>query len=293
MLETYEYHRPADLEEACRLLEDLPQPQLLAGGTDLLYDIDAGLRKAQHVVSLQDVRELQGIDEADDHVAIGAGCTAREIHASPIIEKRFPEIAEMVVTFASPQIRTRATVAGNICSAVPCGDFPVILMALGASIELVSAAARRKVALADFFTGPRETLRKKNELLARILVPVKQPRSGSCFMKYQRRASNSLAVASVASFVRIDGGLCREARVVLGAVAPIPLLAKTAGAALVGQRWNEDTVARAAGMARDDAQPITDVRGTEKFRRHLVHVLTGRTLRRAAERAGALTNAGA
>jgi carbon-monoxide dehydrogenase medium subunit len=285
MLKTYEYHRPVDLEEACRLLEDLPEPQLLAGGTDLLYDIDAGVRNAQHVVSLQDVRELQNIEEAEDHVAIGAGCTAREVQTSPVIERRFPEITEMVVTFASPQVRTRATVAGNICSAVPCGDFPVILMALGASVELVSAKATRKVALADFFTGPRETLRKRNELLARILVPVKRPGTGSCFMKYQRRASNSRAVASVASYVRINGGACREARVVLGAVAPVPLLAKTAGAALVGQELNADTVARAAAMARDEAQPITDVRASDDFRRHLVYVLAERTLRRAAERA--------
>jgi len=281
MPRTYEYHRPADLVQACRLLEDLPEPQLLAGGTDLLYDIDAGVRDAQHVVSLQDVSELGGIEETNDHVSIGAGCTAREVHLSAVIEKLFPEITDMVVTFASPQIRTRATVAGNICSAVPCGDFPVILIALGASVELMSAKATRKVALADFFTGPRETLREKNELLARILVPKRQPGSGACFMKYQRRASNSLAVTSVASYLRIEGGVCSEARVVLGAVAPTPLLAKTAGASLVGQAVNDDTVAVAAGKARDEAQPIADVRGSDDFRRHLVFVLAERTLKRA------------
>jgi carbon-monoxide dehydrogenase medium subunit len=287
MLKTYEYHRPANLGEACRLLDDLPEPQLLAGGTDLLYDIDAGVRDARHVVSLQDVRELGGIEEAGDHVSIGAGCTAREVHSSSVIEKLFPEITEMVVTFASPQIRTRATVAGNICSAVPCGDFPVILMALGASVELMSSKATRNVALADFFTGPRETLREKNELLTRILVPRKPPGSGACFMKYQRRASNSLAVASVASYLQVEGDLCGEARIVLGAVAPIPLLTQTAGASLVGHAVTDETVALAAGKARDEAQPIADVRSSDDFRRHLVYVFTERTLKRVSEQINA------
>jgi carbon-monoxide dehydrogenase medium subunit len=104
-------------------------------------------------------------------------------------------------------------------------------------------------------------------------------------MKYQRRASNSLAVASVASYLRVEGGLCREARIVLGAVAPIPLLTQTAGVSLVGQTVNDDTVELAAGKARDEAQPIADVRSSDDFRRHLVYVFAERTLKRANEQA--------
>jgi carbon-monoxide dehydrogenase medium subunit len=281
MLHTYEYHRPVSLEEACRLLEELPEPRVLAGGTDLLFDIEAGLRRAEHVVSLQDVRELSVVDDADDHVSIGAGCTAREVRSSPVIQSFFPEITDMVTTFASPQIRTRATVAGNICSAVPCGDFPVILMALGAEVELMSSKRIRKVALEGFFTGPRETVLEKNELLTRIVVPKKESGAGASFMKFQRRASNSLAVASVASYLRIAGGRCSEARIVLGSVAPIPLLAAQAGALLVGQVVSDEAVTHAAETARDEAAPITDVRGSADFRRRLVQVLTGRTLKRA------------
>lgn len=284
MRNTYEYHRPGDLEESCRLLAELPEAQILAGGTDLLFDIEAGLRRAQHVISLQRVAELKQIDDTGDFVSIGAGCTANAVRSSPVIQSSFPEIAEMVPKFASPQIRARATVAGNICSAVPCGDFPVILIALGADVELTSSRGSRNTALKDFFAGPRETVRKSDELLTRILVPKKRPGSGACFAKFQRRASNSLAVASVASFLDVQDGVCREARIVLGSVAPIPLLAERAGALLAGKAPDAGALARAAEIARDEAKPITDVRGTEKFRRELVYALTRRTLSRVLER---------
>jgi carbon-monoxide dehydrogenase medium subunit len=284
MHETYEYHRPGDVKEVCRLLAELPEAQVLAGGTDLLYDIVAGLRPAQHVVSLQGVDELKQIEKTADGLSIGAACTALEVQRSPLVQEFFPELAEMVVKFACPQVRSRATVAGNICSAVPCGDFPVILIALGAHVELVFAGGSRTIPLVDFFSGPRETSRKPDELLARIHVRRKEPKSGACFLKFQRRASNSLAVASVASFLALDHGMCRDARIVLGSVAPIPLLAEKAGASMVGKRVNTAGMAHAAGLARDEAKPITDVRGTEAFRRDLVYVLTYRSLSRAAER---------
>ena len=284
MPQTYEYHRPGDIEAACRLLSKLEDAQVLAGGTDLLFDIEAGLRQARHVVSLKRVTELkQGRDEGN-HVSIGAGCTAREVQSSALVREFFPEIAEMVVLFASPQVRTRATVAGNICSAVPCGDFPVILIALGAQIELASTRGTRAVPLEKFFAGPRETLREKDELLTRILIPKKSPGSAASYLKIQRRASNSLAVASAGAFLHVRDGLCRAARIVLGAVAPVPLLVEKAGTALVGHPVSPETIAAAAQLARNAACPISDVRGTQDYRRKLVYVLTRRALNSAAEK---------
>jgi CO/xanthine dehydrogenase FAD-binding subunit len=267
MLKTYEYHRPSDLEETLRLLGELPDTQVLAGGTDLLFDLQSGVRQAQHVISLGGVSELRKIEAMDDHIAIGAGCTARDIQSSRRIRIVFRVIAETAAVFASPQIRSRATLAGNICSAVPCGDFPVALIALGSSVELSSARGARKVLLKDFFKGPRETALEKDELLTRILVPRKPPKSSACYQKFQRRASNSLAVASAGTYLDINDGKCREARIVLGAVAPIPLFAEKASASLVGHKVDDEAIRRAAGLARDEALPITDVRGSEDFRR--------------------------
>lgn len=281
---TYEYHRPRDLEEACRLLAELPEAHVLAGGTDLLFDIDAGVRRAQHIISVQELEDLRQIREVEDGLSIGAGCTASDVQDSALVRKHFPEMAEIVFEFASPQVRNRATVAGNICSAVPCGDFPVILISLGASVELESERGSRTVKLVEFFTGPRETVRETDEILTRILIPEKKPGSGVAYLKFQRRASNSLAVASAGAYLAVAGGICEEARIVLGAVAPIPLLAQKASAALEGEPVSPEAIARAAAIAHDEAMPITDVRGSVDFRRELVQVLTQRALTQALER---------
>lgn len=282
MLNNFEYHRPNDLTEIHQLMIELPEAQILAGGTDLLPDIDVGVRHAHHVISLSKLSELKRIQEFDSKISIGAACTAREIQLSSLIQRCFPEIVEMVPRFASPQIRTRATIGGNICSAVPCGDFPVILIALGAEVELASQKGNRIVLLKDFFVGPRETVREKTEILTRILVPQKPPTSMAYYAKFQRRASNSLAVASVASFLDIQNGICRNARIVLGAVAPVPVFAEKAGMALVGKRIENEVIEQAASFARDDTKPITDIRGTKDYRREIIYILTKRAIRRAA-----------
>jgi carbon-monoxide dehydrogenase medium subunit len=284
MPQSYEYHRPHDLVEACRLLAELPEAHVLAGGTDLLFDIDAEVRRAQHVISVQDLADLRQIRATGEGLSIGAACTARDVQDSELVREHFPELAEIVYEFASPQVRNRATVAGNICSGVPCSDFPVILISLDASVELQSGRGSRAVKLVEFFTGPRETVRESDEILTHILIPEKKPGSGVAYLKFQRRASNSLSVASVGACVTLVEGTCSEARIVLGAVAPIPLLAQRASASLTGEAVTSETIARAAAIARDESMPITDVRGSVDFRRDLVQVLTRRALQRAVER---------
>ncbi len=284
MLKTFDYHRPDNLKEACRLLAEIPEAQVLAGGTDLLVDLEAGLRRAQHVISLKGIPALDRIRETDTQLSLGAACTARTLQLSPVLEHHFPEIIDMLADFASPQVRTRATVGGNICSAVPCADLPVILIALGAEVELVSGQGSRVILLKEFFTGPREMALQKGEILTRILVPKKPPTAAACYLKYQRRDSNSLAVAGVATYLDIRDGICRETRIVLGAVAPTPLLARRAGASLKGKKVDEEAIEQAASLAREEARPITDVRGTADYRRELVAVLTGRALKQVVEK---------
>ncbi|MFQ6673635.1 MAG: FAD binding domain-containing protein [Fidelibacterota bacterium] len=280
----FEYHRPGNLDEACRLLAELPDAQVLAGGTDLLVDIESGIRRASHVVSLQGLAGLRRLEEVDGKISIGSACTARAVELSPLIQAHFPEIIEVVKVFASPQVRTRATVGGNICGAVACGDFPVILVALGAEVELVSREETRFISMGDFFIANRKTVRKEDEILTRILVPKKGPSSSACYIKFQRRASNSLAVAGVGCFLQMEEGSCRTARIVLGAVAPKPLLAAKASRSLEGKEINDEAITRAAELAREAARPISDVRGTKEFRRELVLVLTRRAIRQVLER---------
>jgi len=277
----YDYHRATTLDGACRLLDELPGAQILAGGTDLVVDVDTGIRQAEHLVSVRDIPELRQIELQEHRLSIGAGCTATEVERSDLIREHLPELAEMVVKFASPQIRNRATLAGNICSAVACGDFPPVLMALGGSVELLSRAGRREVLLENFFLGNRQTVRKESEIITRILVALKPDGAAADYQKFRRRAANSLGVASVAVYLELKDGICRAARIVLGAVAPTPMLATRASKFLEGGPVDTSAIEKAADLAREEARPINDLRATAEYRRDLVQVLTKRAIRSA------------
>lgn len=282
-MKNYNYHKAGSTEDACRLLEELPNSCILAGGTDLVVDVDSGLRHAENVVSISDLAELGEINEENNSIIIGAGCTASEVEKSPIVNKYFSELSAMIVKFASPQIRNRATIAGNICSAVPCGDFPPVLISLGAEVELISVKGLRTITLDKYFIGNRETVRRENEILTRIVIPKKPENAGGNYQKFRRRAANSLAVASVAAYIEIDDDICRKVRIVMGSVAPIPLVAEKAGESLVGKKINDDTLANTAQIACSEAMPITDLRGSDEYRRDLIKILTVRAIENARD----------
>ncbi|MEE9441765.1 MAG: xanthine dehydrogenase family protein subunit M [candidate division Zixibacteria bacterium] len=282
-MSNYDYHKAGSVENACRLLEELPNSRILAGGTDLVVDFDTELRRAENVISISELAELREIYQQDNSIVIGAGCTATEVENSPVINEYLPELSRMVVKFASPQIRNRATIAGNICSAVPCGDFPPVLISLGAEVELVSVKGRRTIPLGDYFIGNRETVREENEILTQIIIPMKPPNAAGNYQKFRRRAANSLAVASIAAYIEMDGDVCRMSRIVMGSVAPIPLAARKAGASLVRKQLDDDAISNAAQIASTEAMPITDLRGSDEYRRDLVRVLTVRALSRVRD----------
>jgi carbon-monoxide dehydrogenase medium subunit len=261
-------------------MAELPQVQVLAGGTDLLVDVDSGLRQAENVVAINDISELKKIRLVDDKLSIGAVCRAAAVESDALVREHLPELAAMVLLFASPQIRNRATLAGNICSAVPCGDFPPMLMSLGAEIELCSSRGSRLLPLREYFVGNRETVRQSDEILTRILVPMKPERAAATYLKFRRRASNSLALVSVAAYLELSDDVCNQARIVLGSVAPIPLAATEAGASLEGKTIDDATITAAAEIASHESQPISDLRGSEQYRRQLVRVLTERAVRK-------------
>jgi carbon-monoxide dehydrogenase medium subunit len=187
---------------------------------------------------------------------------------------------------AAPQVRNLATVGGNIASAVPCADLPPILIALNASVVLWSPRGERAVPLDQFFTGPRQTVRRDDEVLTAVLVPNPPPRFGAAYARFALRDGNAIAVAAVAAslLLNVDGTI-RDARIVLGAVAPVSLPAHDAAKLLVNAPPSDESFQRAATAAMAAAQPISDVRGSAEFRRELVGVLTKRSLQSARERA--------
>ncbi len=282
----FSFHRPETLAEACALPGRLGEGALyLAGGTELLPDFRRGLEKASHLISLHRVPELAGISARGGGLRIGAMTTIREVGESAEVRRVLPALAEAARSLGSPQIRSVATIGGNFCRAVPCADTPPPCIVAGASVRIASESSDVTIPAESLFVGPRRTVLKPGEILVEILVP-QQPRHAGCsFQRFALRQGSALSVASVAVRLVLDGGRIAAARVALGSVAPIPMLATRTAALLEEQAVSEDAFARAAREAAEEARPITDLRGTEAFRRHLVEVLARRALAEAAIRA--------
>ena len=276
---------PHSLADALKWLREIEDIRILAGGTDLLVDIKEGSADVQHLLSLKSIKELNGIDRQDGRIRIGAMVTAHQLGEHALLHEYIPVLSEAARSLASFQIRSMATIGGNIVSAVPSADLPPSLIAADASVTLVCSEDTREVALLDFFRGPRLSVCRGEEILTEVLVPIPQGRTGLSYQKVMLRKSNALAVASVAAKITLEKDRIAAASIVLGAVAPTPLLALKASKSLEGQAPSGSLFLEASRIARDESSPITDIRGSIWYRRQIVEVLTQRALGEALSRA--------
>jgi len=279
---------PRSIEDCLKLLAERgPEAKLVAGGTDLLPQMKNGLIKPAAVIDLSGVADLRVLRREDGAgLRVGASVAAREIELDPYTRSTYPALAESGALVGSVQIRNLATVGGNLCNAAPSADMAPPLLALDAEAIIAGPRGRRRVPMADFFTGVRRTVLAPDELLVELIVPAPGPRSGGQYLRHTPRRELDIAVVGVASQITLSDGVCRKVRIALAAVAPTPIRATAAERALEGQPLTAQQIARAAQLAVEAARPISDQRGSADFRRHLVGVLTRRTLTTALERAG-------
>jgi CO/xanthine dehydrogenase FAD-binding subunit len=278
-MKPFEYFAPATLPEACQLLAaHNGEARVIAGGTDLLLKMKAGTLRAapQAVVNIKRLPELRGISNLQSLISIGALTTLEALRRSPLLREHFPALVQAANTMASVQVRNLATVGGNLCNAAPSADLAPILIALEAVAVISGPPGERRVPLDEFFVGPGQTVLAPGELLLAIEVP--PPAGRSLYLKHAPRQHMDIAVVGVGLSLQLEAGCCESARVVLGAVAPIPWRARRAEAELTGGRLTADRIGRAARLAAEEAQPIDDVRGTAWYRRRMVEVLTRRGL---------------
>ena len=260
--------------------------KLVAGGTDLLPQLKNGLLKPVRVVDLSRVTALRTVRKATGGgLRIGAAVTARALELDERVRSAYPGLAEGAALVGSVQIRNLATVGGNLCNAAPSADMAPPLLALEADAVIAGPGGQRTVPLAEFFLGVRRTVVGPDELLVEIVVPPTGRGSGGNYLRHTPRRELDIAVVGVGSQVTIANGVCTKARIALAAVAPTPVRATAAEEALTGQALTPELIDRAAQLAVDAARPISDQRGSADFRRHLVRVLTRRTLTTAHERA--------
>lgn len=290
-LPEFEYHAPSSIAEAASIMAQYGTNScFIAGGTDLLLAMKKREVSPQHLVSLTGIASLIGIstNEAGD-VRIGALTTLSEIERSDIVKRRSAALFDAVNVMASAQIRSLATIGGNLCSAVPSADTAPPLMALNASLKIVGPEQERVVAIEEFFTGPRETILKRNEILSEIIIPNPGAFSANCYMKLMRRSAMDLALVGVAAFIKLDEQkkVCKDVRIALGAVAPTPLRVPESETLLRNKAVTEKQIAEAAKAAGMQCRPISDIRASLEYRRGMVEVLTKRALLEALKRISA------
>jgi aerobic carbon-monoxide dehydrogenase medium subunit len=283
----FELVTPATLDDCLRALKGRgSDTKVLAGGTDLIAQLKVGMVELATVIDLSGVAELRVLDgDTQRGFRIGAAVTARTLEQDTRLRAALPSLSESGALVGSIQIRNLATLGGNVCNAAPSADMAPPLLALDADAVIAGAGGRRRVPMASFFKGVRETVLGPDELLVEFAVPATGPRSGGAYLRHTPRRELDIAVVGVASQVSLADGVCEKARIALAAVAPTPVRATAAEQALEGQPLTPQTIARAADLAVEAARPISDQRGSAEFRRHLVRILTRRTLSIALERA--------
>jgi len=284
----FELALPESLDDCLRLLAQRgSETKLLAGGTDLLPQMKNSVVMPKRVIDLSGVARVKIVECDTKGLRIGAAVPARQVEQDPRVREGYAAVAESAALLGSVQVRNLATVGGNICNAAPSADMAPPLVALEAQAVIAGPKGERRVPLSDFFTGVRKTVVGPDELLVEIFVPAPGPHSGGSYIRHTPRRELDIAVVGVASQVTIANGVCAKARISLAAVAPTPVRATAAEAALEGKPLTPELIERAADLAGQAAKPISDQRGSADFRRHLVRILTRRTLTTALARAGA------
>ncbi len=286
------YHSVGTLDEALALLhEHGGEARVVAGGTDLIIEMERGAHpRLKRLIDITRVAGLDGIRETDDRIVLGPLVTHNHVVASPLIRARALPLAQASWEVGAPQIRNRATVAGNLITASPANDAITPLIALEAEVALTSVSGQRVIKLADFYSGFRQTVLRPDELLREIRVPPLTDDQRGVFLKLGLRRAQAISVVDAAVVLRFDGaGRVGQARIALGSVAATIVRASEAEAFLAGKSLSTETIAEAGRLASESVEPIDDVRGSAEYRSEMVKILVARALRQL--KPGALENA--
>jgi CO/xanthine dehydrogenase FAD-binding subunit len=283
----FDYYTPDSVENACKLLVELgDDAYVMAGGTDLLVKIHRGVLKAKAIVDIKKIEGIDGISyEKGKGLTIGATARLTDVGEHPDIKAKFPAISKAALCTANTQIRNMGTVTGNLCNAAPSADNAPALITMGAVLKLKSLEGEREIPLGDFFKGPGMTAIKKGELVTSIFVPDPPKGAGTSYQYLSARGKVDIASVCVGATVIMDGDVCKDAKIVLGAVAPVPMRAKEAEKVVIGNKLSTELLEKLGLEASKESKPITDMRSTAEYRKILVAVLSARAIEEAAKNA--------
>lgn len=286
----FELFKPENLQTALAMLSEYRRrAKILAGGTDLVVQMRQNTVSPEFVISIDSIKGLDFIEfDPANGLKIGALTTVSGIEKSTVIRQKYSVIKQAAAVLASRGVRNLATVAGNLCHASPAADMAPPLIALGATLRIASLAGAKTVSLDRFFIGPGMTALGDDEMVTEISVPPQHAVFGAAYLKHGVRSASDLSVVSIAATLAFDGDIVKDARLVLGAVAPTPLRSLEAEAALQGRKISKEIGAEAAEAAAAACRPISDIRASAEYRREMVKVFTRQAIAEAHRRAEAV-----
>jgi carbon-monoxide dehydrogenase medium subunit len=285
-VKAFDYAAPASLPEAVGLLASQPSARLLAGGTDLLVQLRSGRKEADVVIDVKKIPELNEVTfSPETGLTVGAAVPCYRLTAHAAVQSHYPSLVEVASWIGGTQIQGRASLGGNLCNSAPSADSIPLLIALGATALVAGPSGRRTIAVEAFCTAPGRNQLAPGELLVSIHIPAPAPHSGAAYLRFIPRNEMDIAVVGAGASVTLVDGVIAAARIALSSVAPTPLFVPAAGEALLNQAPTPAALEAAAQLAQAAASPISDMRGTAAYRRHLCAVMTRRALELAVARA--------
>jgi carbon-monoxide dehydrogenase medium subunit len=277
----FDYHRPISLNQAFELMQQSSGPaRYIAGGTDLMVQIKQGLIRPETLISLRNIPELQGIEEAEAGLRIKGLTLMRDIETHPLIREQTPVLQQAVASLANIQVRNVATLGGNLVNASPAADSIPPLLVLDSRLVLAGPEGERTVDIADFFLGPGQTALQSGEILKAVTIPRHSLQAPAAFMKIGRSAQD-LALVNAAALLRMEEGTCTVCRLAAGAVGSTPLRLKQAEALLTGRSITAELLDTLETRVRETVSPISDVRAGAAYRRDLAGTLVKRSIEEA------------
>jgi CO/xanthine dehydrogenase FAD-binding subunit len=282
------YEAPDSLERAVELLSSAEgMARVLAGGTDLLVQLRAGMVEPDLVVDIKRIAGMDTIVQEDGGFRIGAAVSGAALGEHAGVKAACPGVVEATELIGSTQIQGRATMIGNLCNGSPAADSVPAMIAAGATVRVVGPGGSRDMAVEKVVTGPGKTALAKGELITSVFLPAPAPRSGDAYLRFIPRTEMDIAVVGAGVALTLDeGGTVTAARVALGAVAPTALLVAEAAQAILGTTLDDVALDKLAAAASAACKPIDDKRGTIAHRTKVAGVLARRAALIAKERAG-------
>ncbi len=284
----FEYATPTTVDEVVSILaENGDDARILAGGTDIIAQLKEN-RRVKVLVDVKKIPEAKTLSyDPGNGLDVGAAVPCCETYETENIAAAYPGLMDATTLIGSIQIQNRATMTGNLCNSSPAADTIPVMIALGGVARIVGPNGEREVAVEAFCTGPGQNVLQNGEFVLSIHFPAPAPNSGGFFLRFIPRNEMDIAVANAGAYVVLNDAKTHfeSGRLAVGAVAPTPLFIEEAGTLLAGQEVSDEIIEEAADLAKKQANPITDMRGTVEQRIHLSGVLSKRALHGAVQRA--------